>query len=111
MFQKLVAIGRLGTDVESRATAGGSTVTRFPMAVNSGYGEKKQTEWLKVVAFGKLAEICNEHLRKSSMVMVEGRIATREWEDKQSQKRYTTEVIAEKVVFLDKNTDAQVEPF
>lgn len=112
MYQKTIACGRLGSDVESRATAGGETITRFPLAISEGYGEKKRTEWLKIVAFGKLAELCNQYLRKGSMVLVEGRIQTRSWEDKQGQKKYTTEVIIQKAQFLDSNKDAEEEmPF
>ncbi len=112
MYQKLIAIGRLGADVESKATVSGSQVSKFPLAVNEGFGENKKTEWLQVVCFDKLADLCVQYLRKGSMCMIEGRVVTRSWEDKQGVKKYTTEVIAHKAVFLDSNKDAETEePF
>lgn len=111
MYQKFIAVGRLGDEVQSKATVGGNTVSRFSVAVNEPAGEKKKTEWLKVVCFGKLAELSVRFLQKGSLVLVEGRLETRSWDDN-GQKKYITEVIAQKLTFLDKNESQEEEmPF
>lgn len=99
--------GRLGADVEMRYTAQGSAVSTFRMAVGHSYksadgNAHDETEWVQVVAWQKLAELCNQYLRKASRVYVEGRLQTRSWEDATSgEKKYRTEVIAEDIIFLD----------
>ena len=99
-------IGNLGADPEMRYTADGAAVTNFNVAVNRKFtgsdGEQKEeTEWFRVVAFRKLGELCNQYLQKGRRVYVEGRLQTRSWEGQDGQKRYTTEVIAAEVQFLD----------
>ena len=106
-LNKVMIIGRLGLDPETRSTASGSPVTTFRVAVgrqwrdSSGEG-RDETEWFSVVAWNKLAEICSQYLAKGSRVYVEGRLQTRSWEDQQSgQTRYKTEVIASDMIILD----------
>ena len=106
-LNKVMIIGNLGADPEMRFTPGGDGVTSFRVACSHNYsnkdGEKKQeTEWFSIVTWGKLAELCNQYLSKGKKIYVEGRLKTRSWEDKEGNKRYTTEVIANQVIFLDK---------
>ncbi|GAB4430952.1 MAG: single-stranded DNA-binding protein [Chloroflexi bacterium OHK40] len=106
-LNKVMLIGRLGTDPEMRYTATGSPVTTFRVAVGrqwrDGNGEnREETEWFSVVAWNKLAEICGQYLAKGSRVYLEGRLQTRSWEDQQSgQTRSRTEVIASDMILLD----------
>lgn len=106
-LNKVMIIGRLGTDPEMRYTPSGSPVTTFRVAVGrqwrDGNGETRdETEWFSAVAWNKLAEICNQYLTKGSRVYLEGRLQTRSWEDPQSgQTRYKTEVIASDMILLD----------
>jgi single-strand DNA-binding protein len=96
---KVILVGRLGKDPEVRYTSGGQAVANFTMATDYSFkdrnGERqKRTEWHRIVAWRKLAEIVQQYLKKGSLVFIEGRIETREWQDKEGQKRYTTEIIA-----------------
>ena len=105
-LNKAMIIGNLGKDPEMRYTQGGQAVTQFTVAVNRNYkdsaGEWKEvTEWFRVVAWGPLAERSAENLRKGRKVYVEGRLQTRAWEDKDGQKRYTTELIANTITSLE----------
>jgi single-strand DNA-binding protein len=105
-LNKAMIIGNLGRDPEMRYTQSGQAVTQFTVAVNRNYkdssGEwKEETEWFRVVAWAALAERTAEYLRKGRKVYVEGRLQTRSWEDKDGQKRYTTELIANTVTALD----------
>lgn len=105
MLNKCMIIGNLGNDPEMRYTANGSAVTEFRVAVNNSFtdrsGERQQeTEWFRVVTWNRLAETCAQYLSKGRLVYVEGRLRTRQWEDQQGQKRYTTELIASDVRFL-----------
>lgn len=105
-LNKVMVIGNLGADPEMRYTADGAAVTNFRIAASRNYtgadGERKEeTEWFRIVAFRKLAELCNQYLQKGRRVYVEGRLQTRSWEGQDGQKRYTTEVIAQDVQFLD----------
>lgn len=102
---KVIIVGRLGADPEVKAVGQGSTVTRLNIATSENWmgkdGQKQErTEWHRVVVWGKLAEICGKHLSKGRQVYVEGRLQTRQWEDQQGQKKYTTEIIANTVQFL-----------
>jgi single-strand DNA-binding protein len=106
-LNKAMIIGNLGRDPEMRYTPTGQAVTQFTVAVNRNYrGQdgnwQEETEWFRVVAWGPLAERTAENLRKGRKVYVEGRIQTRQWEDKDGQKRYTTELIASAVTALDR---------
>jgi len=106
-LNKLIIIGNVGGEPEMRFTPNGKPVTSFRVATNwvstTPEGERKQeTEWFNVVAWNKLAEQCNQFLAKGKLVYVEGRIHTRTWEDQDGQQRSRSEVIANKVVFLDR---------
>src|SRR5512137_1288617 len=96
---KVILIGNLGADPEIRYTSNGTAVANFRLATtercNNPTGEKEErTEWHRIVAFGKLGEICGEYLGKGKQVYIEGRIQTRTWEDKDGKQRTTTEIIA-----------------
>jgi single-strand DNA-binding protein len=105
-LNKAMIIGNLGRDPEMRYTPNGQAVTQFTVAVNRSHkdasGEwKEETEWFRVVAWAALAERTAESLRKGRKVYVEGRLQTRSWDDKDGQKRYTTELVASTVTALD----------
>lgn len=106
-LNKVMIIGRLGTDPEMRYTPGGNPVTTFRIATSRQWKDssgdtREETEWFSVVAWNKLAEICNQYLSKGARVYVEGRLQTRSWEDQQSgQTRYKTEVVANDMIILD----------
>jgi single-strand DNA-binding protein len=106
-LNKVMVIGRLGADPEMRYTPSGSPVTTFRVATSrqwkDGNGEtREETEWFNMVAWNKLAEICNQYLSKGTRVYIEGRLQTRSWEDQQSgQTRYRTEVITSDMIILD----------
>jgi single-strand DNA-binding protein len=96
---KVILIGNLGADPEVKYLSNGTTVANFRMATTENRtnrsGEKTNaTEWHKIVAFGRLAEICGEYLNKGKQVYIEGRLRTRSWEDKDGNKKWTTEIIA-----------------
>jgi len=101
---KVILVGRLGADPEVRYTPGGAAVANFRMATSESWtkdGERQErTEWHKIVAFGKLGEICGEYLAKGKQVYIEGRIQTRSWEDKDGNKRWTTEIVANNMQML-----------
>ncbi len=106
-LNKVMVIGNLGTDPEMRFTPSGNQVTSFRLATTRTYttseGERKQdTEWFTVVTWGKLAETCNQFLAKGRRAYVEGRLSTRTWEGQDGQKRFTTEIVANRVIFLDR---------
>jgi single-strand DNA-binding protein len=96
---KAILVGRLGRDPESRYTSGGQAVCNFTLATDETYrdraGERqKRTEWHRIVLWGKLAEIAQQYLKKGMMVYIEGRIQTRQWDDRDGNKRTTTEIVA-----------------
>ena len=96
---KAILIGRLGADPEVRYTNSGTAVANFNMATSVNFtdknGEKtEKTEWHRIVAFGRLGEICGEYLSKGKQVYIEGRLQTREWEDRDGNKKRTTEIVA-----------------
>ena len=103
---KVILIGNLGRDPETRYTADGAAVTNITIATSDRWkdkatGEMKEaTEWHKVAFFGRLAEIAGEYLKKGRPVYVEGKLRTRKWQDKEGQDRYTTEVIADNMQML-----------
>jgi single-strand DNA-binding protein len=103
---KVILIGNLGADPEVKYLSNGTTVANFRMAtsenrVNRSSGEKTTiTEWHRIVAFGRLAEICGEYLNKGKQVYIEGRIRTRSWEDKDGNRKFTTEIIANQMQML-----------
>lgn len=106
-LNKVMIIGNVGTDPEMRYTPNGNPVTSFRIASSRAYtspeGERKQeTEWFTVVAWNKLAESCNEYLKKGKRAYVEGRLRTHAWEGQDGQKRSRVEIVAERVLFLDR---------
>ena len=103
-LNKAILIGNLGKDPEIRYTPSGLGVANFNIATSETWtkdGQKEtRTEWHRIVAFGKLAEICGEYLSKARQVYIEGRIQTRDWEDQNGIKRYTTEIVASQMLML-----------
>ncbi len=102
---KVIILGRLGSDPETKAVSTGSTITRFSLATSEAWNDKdgkkqERTEWHRVVVWGKLAEICGKYLAKGRQAYVEGRLQTRSWEDQQGVKKYTTEIVASTVQFI-----------
>ncbi|KRT63075.1 MAG: ssb-2, single-strand binding protein, single-strand DNA-binding protein [Candidatus Dadabacteria bacterium CSP1-2] len=102
---KVILIGNLGRDPEIRYTTSGQAVANFTIATTevrpNKSGEKDEfTEWHRIVAWGRLAEICGEYLSKGKTVYIEGTLRTRSWEDKEGRKRWTTEVVAQNMQML-----------
>ncbi len=106
-LNKVIIIGNVGTDPEMRFTPNGNPVTSFRLATSRNYntpeGERKQeTEWFDVVTWNRLAEQCNQFLAKGRMAYIEGRLRTRSWEGQDGQRHWRTEIIANRVLFLDR---------
>lgn len=102
---KVILVGRLGADPELKAVGNGQSVARLSVATSENWVDKnnqrqERTEWHRVVVWGRQAENCAKHLAKGRQVYVEGRLQTRNWEDQQGQKRYSTEIVASTVQFL-----------
>lgn len=111
---KVILIGHLGADPETRYMPSGDAVTNMRLATTEQWKDKdgakqEHTEWHRISVFGKLAEICAEYLQKGSMVYFEGSIRTRKWQDKDGQDRYTTEIKADQMRMLDKRPDGAAE--
>lgn len=107
MVNKVFIIGRLARDPEIRYTQNGSAIANMTVATDESFtgsdGNKvERTEWHRVTVFGKMAESCGNYLGKGSLVHVEGSLATRKWQDQNGQDRYTTEIKAQRVQFLDR---------
>lgn len=110
-LNKVMIIGNLGSEPEMRFTPNGNPVTSFRVATNRTYttpdGERRQeTEWFAVVAWNKLAEQCNQFLSKGRLVYAEGRLHTHTWESQDGQKHSRSEIVANRVVFLDRQASA-----
>jgi len=105
-INKVIIVGNLGADPDSRAMPSGNAVTNISVATSESWndrdtGEKQEkTEWHRVVFFNRLAEIAAQYLRKGSQVYVEGKIQTRKWEDKEGNERWTTEIVANQMQML-----------
>ena len=104
-LNRALLLGHLGADPEVRYTEGGQAVANFRMATSETWTDKagqkqEKTEWHKIVAWGRTAELVGQYLKKGRQVFVEGRIETREWQDKDGQKRWSTEIKADRVVFV-----------
>ena len=102
---KVILLGRLGANPEIRYTPSGAPVANFNIATSESWNDKggqkqERTEWHRIVVWNKLAELCNQYLAKGRQAYIEGRLQTRQWDDKDGNKRYTTEVIATTVQFL-----------
>ena len=105
MINKVILVGNLGTDPELRATTNGTPVAELRVATsrfwfNKNNEKQEETQWHRVVVWGKQAQSCKEYLDKGRQVYVEGRLQTRKWEDKEGNTRFTTEIVAENVRFL-----------
>lgn len=115
-LNKVMVIGHLGRDPEMRYTPSGRPVTTFSVATSRSWhsadGERhEETEWFNVVAWGSLAEICNQHLRKGQQVYVEGRLQTRRWEDGDGNKHFTTELVAKEMIMLGDRRDIDTDAY
>jgi single-strand DNA-binding protein len=104
-LNKVMLIGRLGQDPEMRYTPSGKPLTKFQLAVNRSWtsadnAKKTETEWFTVVSWGKLAEICNQYLKKGHQVYIEGRLHTRHWQDEEGANHSVVEVVAKEMVML-----------
>lgn len=97
---KFIGIGRLGQDPDLKYAPSGTAVCNFSIAITEKYKGEEKTEWVRVVTFGKLAEICGQYLKKGKQVYIEGKMTTRDWEDKDGNRRYTTEIIANEMRML-----------
>jgi single-strand DNA-binding protein len=102
---KVILIGNLGRDPETRYTTGGDAVTNIRLATTDTWKDKagdkqEKTEWHSIVFFGRQAEIAGEYLKKGRQVYVEGRLQTRKWQDKEGQDRYSTEIVADRMQML-----------
>lgn len=112
---KVILVGNLGQDPELRYTGSGTAVCNMRLATNESYKDRDgnwvdKTEWHTVVAWDQLAEICNEHLEKGSQVYFEGSLQTRSWEDRDGNTRYSTEVKAREMRFLDSRREGADVP-
>jgi single-strand DNA-binding protein len=105
-INKVILIGNLGADPETRAMPSGSTVANLRVATSESWRDKQtgeqqeRTEWHRVALFGRLAEIAGEYLKKGSQVYIEGSLRTRKWQDKQGNDRYSTEIIGDELQML-----------
>ncbi len=111
MINKAIIVGRLGGDPEIRSTQAGTTVATFTVATNEKWKDQsgmlqESTEWHRVVAFGKLGEICGNLLSKGAQVYIEGKIQTRKWQDQSGNDRYTTEIVAREMKILGSKRDS-----
>lgn len=102
-------IGRLGKDPESRYMPNGDPVVNFSIACGWKTKDKEGTEWVKITAFGKLAEICGQYLTKGSQVFIQGRMTTRKYQDKDGQDRYITEIVADRMQMLGGRSESREE--
>ena len=110
-LNKVILIGNLGQDPEARFTPQGTAVTNLSVATNESWKDQSgetqdRTEWHKVVMYGRMAETASEYMKKGQMVYVEGRLHTREWEDKNQIKRRTTEISCDNFTMLGKRVDS-----
>ena len=116
-INKVILIGNLGNDPETRYTQSGSAVTNLSLATSETWKDKQtgqpqeRTEWHRVVFFNRLAEIAGEYLRKGSKVYIEGSLRTRKWQDQSGQDRYTTEIVANEMQMLDSRGGGQASPY
>ncbi|MCZ6717284.1 MAG: single-stranded DNA-binding protein [Gammaproteobacteria bacterium] len=111
-INKVILVGNLGSDPETRAMPSGAYVTNISVATSESWkdkqtgDQKERTEWHKIVFFGRLAEIASEYLRKGSQVYVEGSLRTNKWQDKEGRDRYTTEIVASEMQMLGSRSGA-----
>lgn len=112
---KVILLGNIGQDPETRYTQSGAAVTNISLATSETWKDKdtgqpqERTEWHKIVFFNRLAEVAGEYLRKGSKIYIEGQIRTRKWEDKDGQDRYTTEIVAKELQMLDSKASSEYD--
>ena len=105
-INKVIVVGNLGADPDSRSMPSGNAVTNISVATSESWNDKEtgerqeKTEWHRVVFFGRLAEIASEYLKKGSQVYIEGKLQTRKWEDKEGNERWTTEIVSNQMQML-----------
>ena len=113
-INKVIIVGNLGADPDSRAMPSGNAVTNISVATSESWNDKdtgekqEKTEWHRVVFFNRLAEIAAQYLRKGSQVYVEGKIQTRKWEDKEGNERWTTEIVANQMQMLGDRMSSEI---
>ena len=112
MVNRVFLVGRLGRDPEQRFTSSGTPVTNFSIATDERWkdqsGERQtRTEWHQIVVWGRLAEICSQYLNKGKLVFIEGRLQTREWDDRDGNRRRTTEIVASDMQMLGSRSEEQ----
>lgn len=112
---KVVLVGHLGGDPDSRYTPSGTAVVNFTLATNEAWRDSKgdsqeKTEWHRCVMFGKTAELAGEWLKKGQLVYIEGKLQTRNWEDKDGNKRYTTEIVSDVFTMLGRKMNESEKP-
>lgn len=100
MFNQFTGIGNMAADPDQRFAQSGTAIANFTLCCDHGWGDNKKTEFVRCVAFGKLAELVGNYLSKGSKAMIQGAMQTRSWEDKDGNKRYTTEIVVSEVKFL-----------
>ena len=110
-LNRVELIGHLGRDPESKSLSSGTSVANFSIATTEKWKDQSgewvdRTEWHRCVAWAKLADVITQYLRKGSKVFVEGKLQTRKWQDREGQDRYTTEIVVNKMLMLDKKGDA-----
>lgn len=110
MVNKAILVGRLGRDPEVRYTTSGTPVANFSLATDESWTDKngerqRRTEWHQIVVWSRLAEICERYLRKGRLVFIEGQIQNREWEDRDGNRRRTTEIVARNMQMLGSRSD------
>ena len=112
---KAIILGNVGNDPELKYTASGNAIANISIATSESWKDKQtgqkqeKTEWHKVSAFGRLAEIIGEYVKKGSKVYIEGKIQTRKWQDKNGEDRYTTEIVANELQLLDSRSDTPAQ--
>ena len=115
-INKVMLLGNVGKDPEIKYTVSGAAICNITVATSESWNDKQtgekveKTEWHRVVAFQKLAEIMGEHLSKGSQVFIEGKLQTRKWQDKDGQDKYTTEVVANNMLMLGSKVESKPEP-
>ncbi len=108
---KVIIIGRLGQDPEVRYTPNGQAVANFNVATSENWTDKtsgnkqERTEWHRIVVWGRLAELCKDYLKKGRQVYIDGRLQTRNWDDRDGKKRYITEIVANTIQFLGSSSE------
>jgi len=114
-INKVIIVGNLGKDPEIKYTASGAAIANITVATSESWNDKQtgekveKTEWHRVVAFQRLAEIMGEYLKKGSQVYIEGKLQTRKWQDQNGQDKYTTEIVADNMQMLGGKTESKTE--